>query len=98
MVTCFAPWLVSQPHGSEWRGGSPEIPAPLESCYGADMADELTKEELDRRAGELAHRVMTMPHKRQEWTKPADTELEGVASRKARATSQLASKRLRAGG
>jgi hypothetical protein len=29
---------------------------------------ELTKEEVERRAGELARKVMALPHKRQEWS------------------------------
>jgi hypothetical protein len=31
--------------------------------YDGDMADELTKEEIDQRARELARRVMSMPPK-----------------------------------
>jgi hypothetical protein len=35
------------------------------------MAHELTKEEAERRAGEVAHRLMNTPYKRQEWPKKA---------------------------
>ena len=56
------------------------------------MADdpELTQEELDRRAGDLAHRVMTMPYKRQEW--PKGKKAKGDASRAGSAASPQAAK------
>lgn len=33
------------------------------------MADELTKDEIERRAGELARRLMDMPPQQQVWPK-----------------------------
>src|SRR5690242_5296300 len=68
IAIAFVPWFDSQSQGSEWRGGSlgfPPFPPHAQTMTGkSDMAEELTKEELDRRAGELAHRLMNMPYKR----------------------------------
>ncbi len=65
--TGFAPWLVWQPHGSEMAVGSPKIPDRLYVCYTAHMEQELTKEEIDRRAREIARRVMSTPPQPQQW-------------------------------
>lgn len=40
------------------------------------MADELTKEEVERRAQELARRVMSTPYQKQEWPKEQKPERE----------------------
>jgi hypothetical protein len=45
------------------------------------MAEELTKEEVERRAKELARRVMSKPYQKQEWPKTAkDRQSAGGAS------------------
>ena len=37
------------------------------------MAEELTKEEIDERARELARRVMSRPYEKQEWPRKSKT-------------------------
>ena len=45
------------------------------------MEKELPKEEVKRRARELARRVMASPPQRQEWPKQKPTKSRGVASK-----------------
>lgn len=60
------------------------------------MADDPTPEEIERRAGELAHRVMTTPYQRQEWPSKAK-KTKGAASRPGAVVSRQAPKPRRAG-
>jgi hypothetical protein len=63
--------------GSEKRGGSPRRAAgfpPLTFlCERSAMEEELTKEEIDRRARELARRVMSTPYQKPSWPRRGKT-------------------------
>jgi hypothetical protein len=60
------------------------------------MADELTKEEAERRAGEVAHRLMNTPYRKQEWPSAAK-KAKAPASRSGGAASPRAAKPRHAG-
>jgi hypothetical protein len=55
------------------------------------MTDELTKEEVERRARELAQRVMNRPYRKQEWPgkprpNPPEDRSSSSSARKPRST------------
>jgi len=43
------------------------LPPALLRCYPLPMSDELTKEEVERRAREVARTLMKTPYQKQEW-------------------------------
>jgi hypothetical protein len=61
------------------------------------MADELTKEETERRASEVAHRLMNTPYRKQEWPGAAAKKAKAPASRSGGAASPRAAKPRHAG-
>jgi hypothetical protein len=78
-------------NGNELATRSLGFPAMVRTCYTLDMAEELTKEEAERRAGDLAHRLMSKPPQPQEWPKKE-------APKEAPARASKPRKRGRAGG